>query len=354
MPEHEIKIRRYAKSDETPSVRLLLSKLPTAEVDAEFPARRKRWRWQYYENPGNPGDEPVLWVASTEASLVGLICPLAVRLKTPKGIMTASWCNDWIVSRQARGSGLGRALEEKWQHTYPVALGREYSDRAYEVSVSLGFATVGGFRTGLFVLSRSALAKRLYRLKHYRELGRLFRLPPKINLGRRKRPGSAHRVATTLPNGVVVLWEQVAEAYPFAIDRNREYLKWRYESHPTHRYEFITLNEGGKLSGVAVVRIGEGRAPIGVVEEVIVHPGKPDFGTALVGAAVEHLKGRGACAVRIDIPPKLDGPVLRVPYPWLGQDLAILVSSDDPDLPGMGINEAANWYLSRGDSDADF
>jgi hypothetical protein len=55
-----------------------------------------------------------------------------------------------------------------------------------------------------------------------------------------------------------------------------------------------------------------------------------------------------------DIPPALAEPVFSTPYACLKTDLKILVSSDDADLEGMGINEAAGWYLSRGDSDADF
>jgi len=350
----EIKIRQYYKSDESQTLDLILSKLPAREAGAALPARQKRWRWQYHDNPNYPEGEPVLWVAVMDEVVVGMACPLAVRLRTPKGIVMGSWCNDWIVSRQTRGTGLGRTLEEKWQHTFPVALGRDWSDRAYAVSVTLGFATVTGFWTVWFVLSRVAFARHLYGLKQYRNLGRLLSLPPRLALGGKKGLAGKTSVGGVLPAGAGDLWAQVAEAYPFAVDRRPAHMKWRYESHPAFKYEFVSLEDGGKLAGLAVVRLTDDRPPVGVVPDLIVDPERPELAKSLFVAAVEHLKSKGACAVRMDIPPRLAEPVLSAPYACLKWDLKMLVSTDDPDLAGMGINEARNWYLTRGDSDADF
>ncbi len=350
----EVRIRRYYEGDEKQALELLLSKLPASAAREHLPVRRKRWRWQYHDNPNYPDGEPVLWVAVMDETVVGLVCPLAVRLKTPKGPVMGSWCNDWIVSAEARGTGLGRKLEEKWQHTFPVALGRGWSERAYEVSVKLGLTTVSGFWTGWFVLSRPAFAERLYRLKEYRNLARLLALPPRLALGRRGPPPGDTAVGRRLPDGAADLWARVADAYPFAVDRHEAHLKWRYEAHPAHDYEFISLGGAGALEGVAVVRLSDDRRPVGVVDELIVDPGAPDLVARLFTAAVEHLRTRGACAVRVDIPPKLADAVFRAPYACLRNDLKILVHTDDPDLVGMGICDAGNWYLTCGDSDADF
>ncbi len=350
----EIKIRQYYKSDESQTLDLILSKLPAREAGAQLPARQKRWHWQYHDNPNYPEGEPVLWVAVMDEAVVGMVCPLAVKVRTPKGIIMGSWCNDWIVSRETRGTGLGRTLEEKWQHTFPVALGRGWSDRAYAVSVTLGFATVTGFHTGWFVLSRLAFARRLYDLKQYRNLGRLLSLPPRLALGGKKGLSGRVSVGEALPVRSGDLWAEVAGAYQFAVERHPAHLKWRYEAHPAFKYEFVSLTEDGRLRGLAVVRLTDDSPAVGVVSELIVEPGRPDLVKSLFIAAVEHLKSRGACAVRADIPPALAGPVFSTPYACLQWDLKMLVSSDDPDLVGMGINEAANWYLTCGDSDADF
>ena len=350
----EIKIRQYYKSDESQALDLILSKLPPREAAAQLPARQKRWRWQYHDNPNYPEGEPILWVAIMDDAVAGMACPLAVRLRTPKGNVMASWCNDWIVSRETRGTGLGRKLEEKWQHTFPVALGRDWSDRAYAVSVTLGFDTMTGFWTGWFVLSRPAFAKRLYRLKQYRNLAKLMSLPPRLSLGGKKGLAGKASVSGSLPAESESLWNRVAEAYPFAVDRHPDHLRWRYERHPAFAYEFISLEEGGGLAGLAVVRLTADSPAVGVVTELIVDPGRPDLVKSLFVAAVEHLGARGACAVRADIPPALSGPVFSAPYTCLRWDLKVLVSSDDPDLVAMGINESRNWYLTCGDSDADF
>jgi len=350
----EIKIRQYYRSDEGRTLDLILSNLPPGQAAAQRPARQKRWRWQYHDNPNYPDGEPVLWVAVMDEAVVGMACPLAVRLKTPRGIVMGSWCNDWIVSRQTRGTGLGRTLKEKWQHTFPVALGRGWSDRACEVSVTLGFETVTGFLTGWFVLSRAAFAKRLYGLREYRNLGRLLSLPPRLTLGGRKGLAGKASVTETLPAGAGDLWARVGEAYAFAVDRYPAHMKWRYESHPAFKYEFVSLEHGGGLAGLAVMRLSGDSIPVGVVAELIVDPDRPNLVKSLFVAAVEHLKSKGACAVRADIPPRLTASVLSAPYACLKGDLKMLVWTDDADLAGMGINEARNWYLTCGDSDADF
>jgi hypothetical protein len=352
--KNELTIRQYQKSDEKQSLDLLLSKLPPSAAEAQFPGRQRRWHWQYYENPSYPNGEPALWVAVMDEKVVGMVCPLAVELKTPKGIVMGSWCNDWIVSTETRGTGLGRTLEEKWQHTFPVALGRGWSDRAYEVSVTLGFVTVSGFWTGWFVLSRLAFARRLYRLKQYRNLRRLLTLPPRLALGGGKATPAGISITSDMPNGTGDLWARVAEAYSFAIDRHDAHLRWRYEGHPMYRYEFVSLSGETGLEGLAVVRVSDDPEPVGILAELIVDPGNPDLVTSLFKASIEHLRSKGACAVRADIVPKLAGLVFSAPYACLKNDLKILVSSDDPDLAGMGINEAGNWYLTCGDSDADF
>ena len=115
----EIRIRQYYRSDEKQSVDLLLSKLPPRAAEAEFPARQRRWRWQYYENPNNPDGEPILWAASMDGRIIGIICLLAVRLRTPKGIVPASWGMDWIVDPAARGTGAGHRPGPRGRH--PVA-----------------------------------------------------------------------------------------------------------------------------------------------------------------------------------------------------------------------------------------
>ena len=145
------RIRRLEPGDQQEAIRLLVSKLPRQVRDQACAERLVRWRWQYYENPNNPEQEPILWVADMEDAMAGMVCPLAIRVRTPTGLVRGSWCNNWIVRSGYRGLGIGKLLEQAWIGTFPIALGRGWSERAYIVSVRVGLVTVSGFLACWFV-----------------------------------------------------------------------------------------------------------------------------------------------------------------------------------------------------------
>lgn len=348
------RIRRFERDDEDVAIRLLLSKISPDQRDKAFAERRERWRWQYYENPNNPEREPILWVAEQAGSVCGLVCPLAVRLMTPKGLVGASWCNDWIVDRTCRGTGLGWMLEEAWVKTFPVGLGRGWSERAYAVSVKLGLVTVSGFWRYWIVLSRLGFARLLHGARHYRSLARLASTPPVIGRRRARAAGWAIEVSTRLPGDVAALWQRVSGAFAFAVERDLAHMKWRYEGHPGQKYWFITASSSGKLAGLAVARITSDSPPLGVICDLLVDPSDQTLVVSLVEATLGLLKREGACAAVVDLPPKLARSVSAIGRPILREEIKMLVSDNAEAYGGPQIFDASAWYLAKSDSDIDF
>jgi hypothetical protein len=348
-------IRRFERRDEDAAIRLLLSKVPPDQRDQAFAERQTRWRWQYYANPSNPEREPILWVAESAGSIAGLVCPLAARLRTPSGLVAASWCNDWIVDRGQRGTGLGWALEDAWVKSFPVALGRGWSDRAYAVSVKLGLVTVSGFSRYWIVLSRLKFARLLASARQYRSLARLARTPPSLRFGRPARSASIGLdTDADLPEGAGDLWTRVSRAYAFAVERDLAHLRWRYQGHPTHKYWFIKATEAGDLKGLAVARVTADSPRLGVICDLLADPADRGLVSTLLEETLGLLKSMGACAVVADIPPRLTGAFSHVGKPALREDLKILVSDNQKVHGDQGIFDAEAWYLSKSDSDIDF
>ena len=347
-------IRRFEQRDEEAAVRLLLSKVPAEQRDKAFAERLRRWRWQYFENPSNPESNPILWVADSAGTIAGLVCPLAVRLRTPGGLVGASWCNDWIVDQASRGTGLGWMLEEIWVKTFPVALGKGWSERAYEVSVKLGLVTVSGFWRYWIVLSRIGFARLLLAAGHHRALARLARTPPAIGLGHKPVSGPSIEASTQLPGGLDALWQRVSKAYGFAVERDLKHMKWRYERHPTQKYWFIKASTSTDLVGLVVVRITDDSPPLGVICDVLADPSDRALVTCMLEQALGLLKQEGACAAVADLPPRLAGAFSAIRRPILREDLKILVSDNAQTYGDIGIFDASAWYLSKSDSDIDF
>ncbi len=61
--------------------------------------------------------------------------------------------------------------------------------------------------------------------------------------------------------GIDSLWESVRKEMALAVVRDRDYLKWRYRSHPFFRYELWGVRKrlGNRLQGLAVLRREQGR-----------------------------------------------------------------------------------------------
>jgi hypothetical protein len=347
-------IRRFDGRDEEAAVRLLVSKAPADQRDKAFAERLVRWRWQYNENPSNPESHPILWVADSAGSVAGLVCPLAVRLRTPKGLVGGSWCNDWIVDRGYRGTGLGWMLEETWVKTFPVALGRGWSERAYEVSVKLGLVTVSGFWRYWIVLSRIGFARLLLAARHHRTLAQLARTPPVVGLRHRPPSGYSIEATTQLPGDLDALWQRVSKAYAFAVERDLKHMKWRYGGPPAQKYWFIKALTSDRLAGLVVVRITDDSPPLGVISDVLVDPSDQALVTSLIEEALRLLRRNGACAAVADLPPRLVTAFSAIRRPILREEIKILVSDNDKAYGELGIFDASAWYLSKSDSDIDF
>ena len=150
------------------------------------------------------------------------------------------------------------------------------------------------------------------------------------------------------------VWGRVSARYGFCVDRDREYLKWRFVSHPTHEYHFVRVGGAGMPDGLAACRTTDDTPPLGIISELIVDPERQDVLVTLLDATVGFLRSRGAYAVDLGLPPALAPRVLER-YPCsLAQPLAMIVSTFDKDAEEAGILSPDRWYISRSDSDQDY
>ena len=63
---------------------------------------RRRWTWQYGENPV-AGGEPSIWVARDGEQVLGQYASMPVRLRWGRGEVRSSWGMDVFLKEAARG-----------------------------------------------------------------------------------------------------------------------------------------------------------------------------------------------------------------------------------------------------------
>jgi GNAT superfamily N-acetyltransferase len=349
----DVNIRRYERTDEAEAIRLLVEKLPPAERDGAFDRRLLRWKWQYYENPSNPEGEPLIWVAQVGDEFGGMVCTIPVKVRTPIGPVLGMWGVDFVVDPRMRSMGIGKKLLEAWIRTPGIAFVRGWSPVSFRVATGVGFELIWGFPSAKIVLSRFRYGAALLKESKRRELVNLAKVCLLSN--RLSRSGSdSISVGDEIPAGTDNLWAEVSKRYPFAVERDMKYLKWRFTGHPTHRYQFISLHEGGELAGLGIVRLTEGDPPVGVVSDLIVSPGRRELLLDLAAESLRFLKSQGACAALVDLSPAIAPLILDEYRCSVRQEFGMIIRTDDERLKEAGIFKIESWFQGRSDADEDY
>ena len=80
-----------------------------------------------------------------------------------------------------------------------------------------------------------------------------------------------------------------------SVDRDPDYLRWRYDQHPTREYDTLVCHREGELCGYCVLSIeSEKRMGRGFILDLEVRPDAAAAAAFLVHHALKHLRSRGA------------------------------------------------------------
>jgi GNAT superfamily N-acetyltransferase len=347
-------IRRFNRSDESRAVGLLVAKLKPSQRRNGYEKRLTRWRWQYYENPKNPDAAPTIWVAQVGNTTAGIIGMLPVTLRTPMGMVNACWGVDLVVDPTFRGMGIGKMLVNSWKETFPIALGRGWSREAHSIETKSGFKTITGFYSASLPLSYYRFTLSLLKSGQYRRL--LDAARPLLR--RSPAAGTLPQVTITtgsiLPADISGFWNRVAGAYTCCVERDEAYLRWRFLSHPTHKYLIHEARCSGEIVGYVISRMNEDTPALAVISEMIVDPSRPDVLSSVIDEMIAFYRAEGASAAAFDLTPGFGGAVMQRTSQALKNEFGIIVYTKIPRYNQAGIYDSTSWYLSRGDSDTDF
>jgi len=91
------------------------------------------------------------------------------------------------------------------------------------------------------------------------------------------------------------LWMEVMAGYEFALDRNREYLSWRYQADSGRHYAVMRKDVGGRTVAASVCGINS--SGIGQVAEMISEEGHGTETRSVLKHTVNHLRENGCHTV---------------------------------------------------------
>jgi GNAT superfamily N-acetyltransferase len=323
--------------------------------EAATKASRRRWDWQFRQNPEVAGAGPVVWMAKEGSRLLGQMATLKVRLWFGGREVRASWGNDYFVRLDAQGRGLGILLSNAWSDHEDVALALGLTPSSYPLFKKLGFKDVGPIPFYQKVLDPAAVArKRLGSL-----LGPLA--APFLALGLRLRMGAeplppkdvAVSAATAFTAEYDALWERARGSYAMCVRRDAAYLRWKYLEIPHREYQIREARRGNQLVGYAVSREQDYHGlRLGWIVDVFTDTRDSGAKDALVCAVLESFRRSGvarAQAYSMNAPFAAD---LRRHGFFPGQSAVQFCVKSGVDSQAA-FADLGDWNLMFGDGDLD-
>lgn len=314
---------------------------------------RRRWRWQYAENPQREADGPSIWVAREGSALLGQYASMPVALRWGGREVRSSWGMDVFLRPEARGKGVGARLFTAWSDHVEVALGLGLTPSSYGLFKKLRYHDVGPVPFFQKVTDARAVARR--RLGTVAGTLAAPVLAAGWALRHPDRPRgtdvAVERVASFGPE-FDGLWERAGGSYAMSVRRDAAYLNWKYVACPHRAYDLWAARAGGVLRGLAVSRHEDYRGlRLGWIVDLFAHADDADARDALLTAVLDSFRAAGvARAQAFALSAGLGDALHRRGFRRAESPMQFCVRTRVEDGP---LADRGRWHVVFGDSDMD-
>ncbi|MBL8896568.1 MAG: hypothetical protein JNM84_03020 [Planctomycetes bacterium] len=284
--EPAIEIDTCAGSTEEVEALVALFRRSYAPIAQVFqPRSRRRWAWKY----GNGGARCASLAARADDRPIAHVGGLSYRWRHPHATARSIQATDHMVDPAwrigLRAGKLFRRLMGAWveRFCHPQLHG-----------IGWGFPSADDFRLGERFFGYASLGPVRVLVQND-----LFALLRGHSRDREPEP-EPERAAQLDPRAVDELWRRSSAALSLTHERDAAFLRWRYATHPTQRYELVTLlADDGALRALAVLRRGGLADDTATLLEWMVDPADTDAAASLLEQVARRARrlGCGALAV---------------------------------------------------------
>ena len=320
---------------------------------------RKRYLWQYFENPNTPQDGPVIWMAREGDTLLGQMATMPFSMWWGDCEVSASAGNDYFVRKSAQGRGIGIALSNRWADEVDVALALGLTPSSYPLFRKI-FTDVGPVPSFLKILDSTAVARRKWGPVAGSVAGPILGLGLSLMSRNPVRTGEVDvQSVGAFSDEYDDLWLRARASYASCVRRDARYLRWKYLACPFREYRVLEARRAGTLSGYAVVRDeGDQNFPRGVIADLFCDTF--DLGTqdALLAAAIADFSVRRlvraeAYCLNQRLAAALRRHGFRSGTTAVQYCVAYRGTPDGKGGPKTVLESLPNWNLFLGDGDLD-
>ena len=331
-----------------------------AEVfgDGNLERSRRRYDWQYFENPNTPEDGPVIWMAREGDQLLGQMATMPFPMWWGDREVRASAGNDYFVRKTAQGRGIGIALSNRWANEVDVALALGLTPSSYPLFKKI-FTDVGPVPSFLKILDPTAVARR--------KLGVAGVVAgPLLGLGlavfARSRGGSKEvdvRPVETISDEYDELWLRSRASFTTCVRRDARYLRWKFLGCPFRNYWVMEARKNTTLAGYAILRDeGEAGFKRGVIADLFCDTRDVATQDSLIAAAIDDFERRHLVRIEVycynaRLAASLRRHGFRSGTTGVQYCIAYRGTPDAGDGPRPVLADLPNWNLLIGDGDLD-
>jgi hypothetical protein len=334
---NNISVRRIEKTDEA-NLKEFYYLAYGERAKYKYP---ERWNWQFKENIFNKTDKIKVYIAeNSQGNIIGHTASSIVPVKILNNSVIMGWGVDAIVSSEFRGLGIGKMLQKINQDEHEFFASLSMSDANKHIKIKLG-ASLGpsvNIYVKQLIFDRnftSRLLKIIQKSKPYNYNSGLSIIGPKN---------------ACFNQDDTILWNKIRNNYVFAVERNAEYLNWRYKKQPwTEHNCFKAYDKNNELVGTIIYRKTTETKPNGVVIlELIGERKHPFIFHILIEKILNHLIKENIYQVHIAVSdPVIDNIIQTKGFIKVGENTLIYKYKDKK------ISKNSISMLSKGDQDWD-
>jgi GNAT superfamily N-acetyltransferase len=310
----------------------------------------KFWDWHFPESPFCDSRDLPVWLAKVDGRIAGQLAAVPVEFNVADETVPAIWILDLIVDPEFRRRGIAKKLALASKEFCPFVLGvNTPKQHAPKLLEGLGWKIFSKIPRYQKILFPGNAMHEIARLAPLRSVANLAFAP-----FRRGAISSEVKIVDTFDSRFDELWDRARIQWPCSISRTARMLDWQFRRQPDKKFEILAHVSGGELRGFAVMFFRKpnqyGFIDKASISDICYGPDDPDgvLDALIRGALSLAIERRAGSVVTDAIDGRLERRLKHAGFWRVKSDLQLLANVPrSQDI----VYDAANWYLTRGDSD---
>jgi len=300
--------RPYRAGDEEKIVDLLQRVFePWPKFDLKH-SSLDHWRWKYLDNPPRKN---VIAVAESGDRIVGSHHGVYLRVKIGDMSVLTQQGTDLAVDKEFRGMGLYSKMQVVKDHLaleMGATLGYSLSNNPIVVGKlqerNQSFPSPAQYMVKIrdieLHLKNSEYPDDVKKKYGYLGISGLNSMRNRLKPRRRTGHGLQIIEKELFDDGIDDFWESVSKDYNFIIERDRDYLNWRYCDERGGDYRILQAIEAEGVVGYIILRVNvlNKEYPWGYIVDLLTLPGRLEVADALIRRALELFEDGGVNIVQ--------------------------------------------------------